>query len=553
MTDSFAAFRRRATPADRERFDQLRAISAQYSSLVLRGPGVTPLGAYRTILARLDEERQELEKQISRNSVGLQAELRPITVEQVQAAIPGGAALVELFQYYPLNPKAGNPTKHWGKARYVVYVVPHRGDIVWTDLGEAAVIEQAVEKLLSTLRRAAADPEPAARALDALVMQPIRRLLGETRWVFLSPDGALNLVPFAALRDEEGHYLVERYAFTYLPSGRDLVRLGTSSPSPQRPVILAAPDFGAAAGPAPAPTTTNQRSAEMGSRSFGPLAFAAEEGQALGRQLPDAKVLMGIEATESAVKALRGPRLLHIATHGFFLPDQPELPSPSLRDLGGGARTLDGMMRPTPYSENPLLRSGLVFAGVNQGKSGNDDGVLTALEASQLDLYGTKLVVLSACETGVGQVRSGDGVYGLRRALVMAGAETQVMSLWRVNDEATRVQMEAYYGGLLAGGGRSEAMRQVQLAMLHSSERAHPYYWASFIVSGNPAALDGKAVVPEFARVTPGMRGCGCEVRMSSRRDAATWLTALSALGLMRLRRRRDRFAMHYGREGEAP
>jgi CHAT domain-containing protein len=194
-----------------------------------------------------------------------------------------------------------------------------------------------------------------------------------------------------------------------------------------------------------------------------------------------------------------------------------------------------------PYVENPLLRSGLVFAGVNRGQSGNDDGVLTALEASQLDLTGTRLVVLSACETGVGEARSGDGVYGLRRALVMAGAESQVMSLWKVNDAATREQMEAYYGRLLQGGGRSEAMRQVQLAMLHSPERSHPYYWASFIVSGNPAALDGKPVEPDFARVTPGPRGCGCEVAGSFHQDAAALATALAALGLGRLRRRRDR------------
>jgi hypothetical protein len=164
------------------------------------------------------------------------------------------------------------------------------------------------------------------------------------------------------------------------------------------------------------------------------------------------------------------------------------------------------------YAENPLLRSGLVFAGVNRGKSGKDDGTLTALEAAQLNLDGTKLVVLSACETAVGEARSGDGVYGLRRALVIAGAETLVMSLWQVSDAATRELMEAYYAGLLGGGGRGEPMRQVQLAMLKDPGRAHPYYWASFIVSGNPSALDGAAVMPKPGLVTPGMRGCSCEV-----------------------------------------
>jgi CHAT domain-containing protein len=137
------------------------------------------------------------------------------------------------------------------------------------------------------------------------------------------------------------------------------------------------------------------------------------------------------------------------------------------------------------------LRAGLALAGANQHHDGHEDGLLTALEMSQIDLIGTKLVVLSACQTGVGKAQSGDGVYGLRRAVAMTGAETQVMSLWNVDDAGTSDLMQAYYDQLLAGGGRGEALRQVQLAMLNRPDRAHPYYWASFIVSGNPAALDG--------------------------------------------------------------
>ena len=141
---------------------------------------------------------------------------------------------------------------------------------------------------------------------------------------------------------------------------------------------------------------------------------------------------------------------------------------------------------------NPLLRSGLALAGANQRKSGDDDGVLTAMEAAALDLWGTKLVVLSACNTGVGEVKNGDGVYGLRRALVLAGSESQVMSLWSVSDKGTRELMIAYYTALQQGQGRCEALRSVQLKMLKSKERRHPYYWASFIQSGEWANLEGK-------------------------------------------------------------
>jgi CHAT domain-containing protein len=146
--------------------------------------------------------------------------------------------------------------------------------------------------------------------------------------------------------------------------------------------------------------------------------------------------------------------------------------------------------------ENPLLRSGLALAGANQGRSGpngEDDGVLTATEAAGLDLWGTKLVVLSACDTGVGEVKQGDGVYGLRRALVLAGAESQMMSLWPVSDRSTRDLMIGYYQGLQQGQGRSEALRQVQLQMLRDrARRHHPYYWASFIQSGEWANLEGR-------------------------------------------------------------
>ena len=137
-------------------------------------------------------------------------------------------------------------------------------------------------------------------------------------------------------------------------------------------------------------------------------------------------------------------------------------------------------------SENPLLRSGLALTGANDRQGGEgEDGVLTALEAAGLDLWGTKLVVLSACETGVGEVRNGDGVYGLRRALVLAGVESQVMSLWQVSDAATRDLMVAYYQRLQAGEGRTEALRQVQLSMLRGPMWQHPFFWASFIQSGD--------------------------------------------------------------------
>ena len=135
-------------------------------------------------------------------------------------------------------------------------------------------------------------------------------------------------------------------------------------------------------------------------------------------------------------------------------------------------------------TENPLLRSGLALDGANQLQSGSEDGILTALEATDLDLHGTQLVVLSACETGVGEVRPGDGVHGLRRALVIAGAESLLMTLWQVDDEATKTLMIAYYKALNQGAGRAQALRQVQLKLLRHERFKHPFYWGAFIAAG---------------------------------------------------------------------
>jgi CHAT domain-containing protein/tetratricopeptide (TPR) repeat protein len=510
MADSFAAMRRRLGSEEKALLDQLRSLSAEQSALTWRGPQGMPLDVYRTSLAQLDDERQRLEAELGRRSADVQAALEPVTIEQVQGAIPQGAALVELFRYRPFHSLVPAASEMSPMPRYVAYLLRSQGDIAWVDLGTAAPIEAAVDRLRRALARPAESPRPAARDLDApaqsiadlqpaareldgLVMQPIRQLLGSTCQILLSPDGVLNLVPFGALVDESGRYLIERCAFTYLASGRDLVRLGTSAPSRQGPVIIAAPDFNAAATPAlPAEGDDRTRpSATLRATWFQPLRFAAEEGRAVARRLPGSELLMGAAATKSAVTKLGGPLLFHIATHGFFLPDQPARFAPSSEEFDTSLLRLGEWVRPTLPIDNPLLRSGLALSGANRGHRGREDGVLTALEVSQLDLAGTKLVVLSACETGLGEVRGGDGVYGLRRAMVMAGAEAQVMSLWSVDDAATCELMVAYYDKLLAGGGRGEALRQAQIEMLGRLDRAHPYYWASFIVSGNGAALDG--------------------------------------------------------------
>jgi hypothetical protein len=241
---------------------------------------------------------------------------------------------------------------------------------------------------------------------------------------------------------------------------------------------------------------------------FTPLPGTASEARDIEGLLGNATVLTGERATEAAVKALDGPSILHVATHGFFLP------RPFAAGRSAGPAVEEG--------GSPLLRSGLAFAGANVGSGETgDDGILTALEAAGLRLSGTKLVVLSACDTGVGEVTVGEGVYGLRRALVLAGSESQVMSLWPVSDEGTRELMAAFYRALREGSGRTEGLRSAQLGLLANPDRAHPFYWASFILSGKTGPLDlGPAPGPPSA-VTAAVAAVAVSLDWSKGGDAA--------------------------------
>jgi CHAT domain-containing protein len=205
---------------------------------------------------------------------------------------------------------------------------------------------------------------------------------------------------------------------------------------------------------------------------------------------------------------MAAPGVLHIATHGFFLKDS-EVPSGSrgVGHIGSGGT-------PAQPPPDPLLRSGLVLSGARapapaapeSTKARADSSLVTALELAGLDLWGTQLVVLSACDTGRGDVKLGQGVYGLRRALVTAGAETIVMSLWRVNDDTTRLLMEDYYRNLLAGMGRAAALRKAMLSLRQALP--HPYYWAPFIALGNDSPLRSLDPLPlQPPPVAPELRG----------------------------------------------
>jgi CHAT domain-containing protein/tetratricopeptide (TPR) repeat protein len=492
-----AALRRRLKPEDRKLLGDLSAQRRELASLAF----VLPQGEQTRehMAQQIDADIRKLEAQLSERSADYRFSKTPPTLEAVQALIPEDAALVEFARFRPTRFEAKTSEPQYGPPRWVAYLLRSAGPPRWVDLGAAS----AIDGVATEVRLAVGSPddpeafrEP-ARDLYRTILQPIRPFLGNAKHLLLSPDAALHVVPFAALIDEEGRFLVEDYTLTYLTSGRDVFRLQETSPSREGAWIFADPDFEAvlpATEEVDAETYDALQSRDLDEGLFVPLPGTREEAEAVHALLPSSTLQLGADATEAAIKERKGPRLLHIATHGFFLEDEG-LPTPDLSVRGSHATDLlSPLPRRTADSgiENPLLRSGLVLAGAKTPGRQDEDGILTALEVAGLDLRGTKLVALSACETGLGELQNAEGVFGLRRALILAGAESQLMSLWSVSDLATRDLMVAYYGRLKDGEGRSEALRNVQLTLLTNEKHDHPFFWASFIQSGSWRSLDRK-------------------------------------------------------------
>jgi CHAT domain-containing protein/Tfp pilus assembly protein PilF len=505
LSDSLVELRKHVNKEEVALLDEFVQITSQLSRLVLGGPQGTSVEVHQKQIAALQEKREKLESEISRRSAEYAVARKPVTLEAVRAALPANAALLEFVTYkkYPVPGKTEKQSDE-ESSHYAVYVIRSSGDIQSLDLGQGRVLDAAIDSYRQALRDPNRDDvKQSARTLNQKVMIPLRASIGDATHLLVSADGQLNLIPFESLVDDQNRFLIERYSVTYLTSGRDLLRMQVHRESKSEPLVIANPVFGepeatlsARVDPAKlhqASPATARRSITTGenlsSVYFAPLGGTAEEARSIHSLFPQARILTGRQATKEALMVVEAPSILHIATHGFFLQDSPVHPQ---SDSANSRSNPPGAAAGNLKIENPLLRSGLALTGANLNRRGPDDGILTALEASGLNLWGTNLVTLSACETGVGEVRNGEGVYGLRRAFFLAGTESLVMSLWSVSDRATRDMMTSYYTGLKQGMGRGQALRQAKLAMLQRKDRQHPYYWASFIQSGEWATLDGK-------------------------------------------------------------
>jgi len=282
--------------------------------------------------------------------------------------------------------------------------------------------------------------------------------------VYISPDGVYNQLNLNTFKTPTADYVVNRYDLVIIGNSKDLIALKSKkSVVPKKNAfLLGFPEYG-----------TTEVSALPGTKVE--IDGVSKILKASGYQINQ---FMQNDATEKNIKALKGPSLVHIATHGYFL-----------QDADGGAGSVFGVNAENA-SNNPLLRSGLILAGAGKtitGSSGaditsNDNGVLTAYEAMNLNLEGTNLVILSACETGLGDVKSGEGVYGLQRAFQVAGADALIMSLWKVDDAATQQLMTNFYTNWIKLGNKQKAFKQAQLQLM--TKYKEPYYWGAFVMMG---------------------------------------------------------------------
>ena len=478
------------------------------TNLAISGISSSPTPSSGDTLQTLISRRDSIESVLSQSCQAFAEEhtSRDISYGEVAAALPPHAVLWEFIKYHPMRSDDSVETRQPSRQRYAAFTVNTSGDVAIIDIGLADSLDILVNKIRSDISASAEYFDQAlyaaleiglktdlARLSDKVCAPLLHRMSSETR-IIISPDGQLNLLPFEILVTGAGDYLVENYTISYMTSGRDLLPIpytdsrdiGTVA------VILADPDFNASnATSTPEvlfPDQISNGSARRGqagclTTSFSPLTGSRREAVAIAEILRQSTPYQVREyyysdASESRLKSLEtAPAILHIATHGFFCPDTHQ----------GADNALD----------NPMFRCGIVLAGANMSMAdstgeieGGENGIVTAYELSGVNLIGTRLVAISACESGTGDAIAGEGVFGLRRALRHAGARNTLMSLWNIPDKETAQLMSAFYRHWGAGNSPAAAfdlaIRELIASMRNSYGHSHPFFWGGFILTGNP-------------------------------------------------------------------
>lgn len=536
ILDELAARARSATGSDPELASlnaTLFAARQRFANLMLRSVQEGESDR-RALVDEARRQKEDAERALAERSVASRDEMARARsgLDDVRGALPPHSAMVSFVRYEKsvaaTRPPRTSPPKT--VPSYIAFVIQSGSSTVAAiPLGSAASLEMIIkawrDEAAGRSIVAGVTPEQAAGAyrtvgtrLRKRIWDPLLEHIGAASLVIVVPDGALNLVSFAALPTEGHRYLAEQSrVLHYAAAERDIIATN-SVPTAHGLLAVGGPAFddrkpptqalrprtqgraGTTAGPA---ATTRSACADWKSLRFEGLPGSQDEVRDIARIWPaersqpvmgpeDVMVLTGRAASEGAVKrAVVGRRVVHLATHGFFLGSECDAGVTGTRAVGGVVSVRSRAA--ANLSDNPLLLSGLAFAGANDrtaARSGQDDGILTGEEVAALNLQAAEWVVLSACDTGLGEVKAGEGVFGLRRAFQIAGARTVIMSLWSVDDQATRAWMHALYEGRFQKHlTTADAVHAASLAVLHDrrtkGQSTHPLYWAAFVAAGD--------------------------------------------------------------------
>ncbi len=411
-------------------------------------------------------------------TITISQDLHQVNQTHIANNLPENSALVEFVRFEPYNFTAvlnnGDPRQH--PPRYLAFVIlaAQPNKIQLFDLGPAALIEKQVNDICYRMEQAGREShEIVPDWLRLSQFDSIWTALGKCANVFIAPDGDLALLSFAILKQENGRHLLDDYTISYVMTGRDFLFPSPKTPNNPDVLLVTNPDFdlglpGTSAAPAP----------------FKPLNTAPKVWRKI-EDLLGTTSITGQAATAQLIKGHQSPRIIHLNTHGFFFPYQNPNEGPS--DDSEKAVPI-GLQR-LRQNRNALLRGGLVFAGANRWARGlpttdpPGSGILTAEEIRNINLNNTELVVLSACDTGVGDALAGETVFGFRRAFTIAGAKTLVMSLWKIPEKYTPMLMYYFYDYLHVGLPPAEALRKAQLDL--KKEGVSVFGWGAFICQGN--------------------------------------------------------------------
>ncbi len=494
-----------------EIFQRLSETRAILSKMAFSGPGVEDLQTYREKINSLRSEKEQLEIILSTLSNPYTRYLKKAEANcnTIAEALPNHSVLIEFFRIRMFNLEA-YAKKKWNRSRYFAFILPagNPDGVQLVDLGDIEKIDDCIVSFKKSLTHPRTpNPEKAqmlAFQLYRHAFAPLEKGLGKTRKIFLCPDGNLNLIPFEVFRQPNAHFLVEKFIFNYLTSGRDMLGFGGESLHSSKPVVMGNPDFDlgledrhetlAKIALQGEQDFSTRYSRDLRGLRFKPLPGTEKEVQLISDILGEDNIELftGKQALEEVLVKTESPIFLHLATHGFFLADQDM--RWVMRNHFDRGITVHHP-KPTQFIEieNPLLRSGVALAGANRflEYGGRAGGIVTAEEILGLKLHGTDMVVLSACETGLGAVKIGEGVFGLRRAFTQAGVKSLIMSMWPVPDQETSELMAEFYRNIISGKmNRAQALRQAILRQIQIVRdrygNTNPLYWGGFVFLGEP-------------------------------------------------------------------